>query len=536
MMMIPKLSTVNSSGVPCFQKIILLLLLFSFAFEAAYAASQVQTVFEKNGMDGRGNERALPAPSLSMVNGWLMLDYEVIPVPGIESIDLLGFHYLHQMNDWFSLGIGLHAPMLYGDYGGFMVVDATLHTQHKLYGNSFVDAGVSLGGGGGGSSIKQSKELSGSGGFIKGYLGLGYDFNDLSIGLNYAQVKFTDSLIDHSQFDLFIQKPFTFSVGPYASLGKMLESGFSFPESTEDMITLELNNMFQISPKGSNKKTINLFSLQFSHFLTKSYYLIFEGAVGYGGLPLYNQALAGLGYRYSMSPYVNVYGQMAVGSGGYAPTEIDTGSGFLVNPKLSLEYVLNNKLGLSLSSGYLFAPRGSSNNFTLGAAVNYHLSTDTGRGGRSSMGHDLVWRGFRFTLFPQTEFNVRAKDEKLANIKMISVQLDYVMKDHWFIPMQANVAYDEFLGYPGYGEILTGLGFQNRFSSTNHFQYFFEVLIGANVLGIAVKPAVGFNYTLSDTLALYGQLGETFSEKKFSAFSVGVGLTYRFSLADSVLE
>lgn len=463
-----------------------------------------------------------------------MLDYEVIPVPGNSSLDLLGAHYLHPLNSWLYLGIGVHAPLIYGNYGGFMAFDATIHAQHRVFGNSFIDAGAAFGGGGGGSSIKQSRNLSGTGGYFKSYAGLGYDFRGFSAGMNYAYFRFFKSQINHSQLDFFIQRPVSYSIGPYASAGNRVDSDSVSTESGETILTFELNNMLQINPRGSNKKEINLVSLQYSRFLSRNHYLFLGLDVGYKGLPLYNQVLGGIGYKFSISPRVNFYSQIGVGSGGYSPAEIDTGSGLLVYPKLSAEYLLNHSVGLSLSSGYLVAPKGTSRNFTFGAAMNYHLSTDT---------EDLVLRGFRFNLFHQTEFNVRVGNRKHGNINMLSVQLDHVLNDHWYLPIQASVAYNDFMGYPGYGEILAGLGIQSKFSATSSAQGFFQVLVGANVNNVLLKPSVGINYSLSDHLALYGQFGKTISLNKstlypydvrLSAYSVGLGLTYRFSFLDTL--
>ena len=524
-----------------FHNVLFLVLLSIFA-ETAFASPHIQSASEP-AMDRANNHKATSEPNaLKTATGLVMLDYEVIPVPGNKDLDLFGVHYFHQLNRWLYLGLGANAPLVDGDYGGFLAFDATLHAQRTIFGNSFIDAGASLGGGGGGSSVDQSRKLSGEGGYIKSYIGLGHHFRGFSIGLNYAHFQFMNSLINHSQFDFFIQKSFSYSIGSYADSGKETTSSFTFPDLGENILTLEFNNILQIEPEGSNKNTINAFSLQFLHFLTRKYYLFFEAEVGCYGLPLYNQVLGGMGYMYSISPRVNLYGQIGAGSGGYSPDVIDTGPGLLIYPKISVEYLLNNKLGLSLSSGYLFAPEGSSKNLTIGAALNYHLSTEGKnlRGFRTA--HGGVFRGFRFNLFQQTEFKVRVGNKKRGDIGLLSVQLDKIINDNWYIPFQASVAYNSFLGYPGYGEILTGLGVQSKFSKTNNFQSFFQILIGTNVHGVVLKPSIGLNYGLSDNLALYCQIGRTISLDKlnlypdrlrFNANFVALGLTYRFSLLDT---
>jgi hypothetical protein len=514
------------------KRICLFVLLLAFA-ESAFASQQAPIVPEVV-PDGGNNQTTLERDALRPAKGLIMLDYEVIPVPGNETLDLLGAHYLHQMNPWLYLGVGLHAPLVNGNYGGFMAFDATLHAQRRIFGNSFIDAGVALGGGGGSSSISLSPIISGTGKFIKSYIGLGYDFRSFSAGLNYSNIRFVDSLIDHSQLDFFFQKPVSYSIGSYAYSGRHTGLDVSLPGFGETILAAEFNNIFQLKPTGSNTNTINSLSLQFSHFLNGNHYLFFGLEVGYQGLPLYNQAVGGMGYRYAMSPRINVYGQIGVGSGGYAQAEIDTGPGLLVYPKLSAEYLLNKTLGVSLSTGYLVAPNGSSKNVTFGAAMNYHLSTN-----ERGTAIDRIYRGFRLHMFQQTEFNVQVGSSAHHDINLLSTQWDSILSDHWYFPIQASVATNDFLGYPGYGELLAGLGVQNKFVTTNRFQNFLQVLVGTNINNILLKASVGMNYSLTDNLALYGQLGKTISLNQWTQYaydmrvnsdSFGLGLTYRFSL------
>ena len=209
--------------------------------------------------------------------------------------------------------MGGYAPLFKGEYGGFMAFDVTAHVQRKVMDNFFVNAGLSAGGGGGGKSVQQSKVLSGTGGFYKGYIGLGHDFGEFSLGANVSKMKFTNSAINHTQLDLYVQVPFSYAIAPYANSGE----GLGLPD------------------------------LQYAHFMNRNSYWFFNVGVGVKGLPLYNQVLAGLGYRADLSPRMKVYAQLGLGSGGYAPDTIDTGAGLVVYPKLSAEYLLDKNLGVS---------------------------------------------------------------------------------------------------------------------------------------------------------------------------------------------
>jgi hypothetical protein len=143
---------------------------------------------------------------ISLAKGLIMLDYESIPLPQGKSIDLHGVNYLHQLNDWLYFGVGIYAPLLEGDYGGFMAVGATAHAQKKIYHDLFFDAGLSFGGGGGGATINQSIKLSGQGAFMKKYAGFGYDFPSYTLGINYAHFKFLKSELNHGQLNVFFSE------------------------------------------------------------------------------------------------------------------------------------------------------------------------------------------------------------------------------------------------------------------------------------------------------------------------------------------
>lgn len=466
-----------------------------------------------------------------------MLDYQVIPVPGEPSLDLVGFHVMHRLADWMYLGVGGYAPLNKGAYGGFMAFDVTAHAQRRLWGPLYANAGLSFGGGGGGKSKEQSKVLSGTGGFVKGYAGLGYEFDDFSLGANVAWMKFKRSVIDSTQLNVFVQLPFTYTIGSYASFGDRLSAdetkGF-FGSASENTLTWGLDNFVQIDPKGSNKSTIRLADLQFAHYMTGHTYWYASLGVGVSGLPLYNHVIGGIGYRYRLSPRVNLHAQLGLGSGGYAPETMDTGAGLLVYPKMTAEYMIAKNLGLALSAGYMFAPKGSSKNNTFGAALNYQIQS--GGKGRTAVeaAEGILLKGYRFSLFQQTESKVNVRGLDRAPIQLLSGQLDTLVSEHVYIPLQAAVAYTAYLDYPGYGELLAGVGVQNRYSKDDRLQVFGQLLVGTNVHGPVLKAGVGLNYGLGDRLALYAAAGKTrevgSNDTKFSADYVGLGMTYRFSV------
>lgn len=484
------------------------------------------------------------APALTKHEGLVALDYEVIPVEGGPSIDLMGFHYLKPLNGWLYLGVGGHAPLVKGAYGGFMAFDATIHAQKTLVGGLFIDGGLSVGGGGGGKSIQQSAALSGSGRYLKKYIGLGYGFRTFSVGVDYAGFQFTHAAIHHSQLDVFLQVPFSFSVGPYGREGDRwpslprAEADDLFADSGESMFTQGLERMSQIRPSGTNKRPIDVFEFQYSRFMAGGWYLYAEAGAGYHGLPAYNQVLGGIGYRMRPSPRFSLYGQVAAGSGGYAPSVIDTGSGLLVYPKVAAEYALDRNWGVALSGGYLVAPRGTSKNAVFGASLYFHPFSPRMDEAGDEGAADVVFKDRRLNVDVQSDLDPVVGGKRRGTVSLLTAQYDTVLSDHWYLPVQVGVA---FQGYPGYGEILAGVGAQTPDRPGASCQAFAQVLVGANLFGFIAKPEVGLLWGLSPQAAVRLSAGRTLpldaarsaeypDNHRFSSTTVGLGLSYRFSL------
>ena len=213
----------------------------------------------------------------------LMLDYQVIKVPGDAPIDLMGFHLHSKVRDGLYLGAGVYAPHVKGEYGGFMAFDVGVHLQHRLGGPWFATADLSGGGGGGGRSVAESKVLSGTGGFVKASVGLAYDLGPFALGVSATRMKFRQSLIDSTQANVFVTIPYTYLTGAFGRHGEALsaaEDRRAAAEMGENMLTVTLDNFRQIDPQGSNKGTVRTADLQFAHFFSPDAYWF--GALGRG--------------------------------------------------------------------------------------------------------------------------------------------------------------------------------------------------------------------------------------------------------------
>lgn len=487
-----------------------------------------------------------PPPATHQVSGMVMLDYSRLNLSGGGDFDLLGVHYLQNINDWLYFGVGALAPMVDGDYGGFFAADTTLHAQRRVAGQWFVNGGLSFGAGAGGASVSGIRRISGEGLYARAYLGVGYEARHFSFGVNYARIAIADSPIDDSTFSVFVQRRLGFSVGSYGDAGRRLGSAdFRAPEQ-ENIISLGVTNFSQINPTGSYGGDIGVVSTQFSHFLNSNTYTFFGVDIGYTGLQWYNQAHGGIGRRIALSPNVNLYGQIGIGSSGWVTDTIDTGPGMILFPKVTLEYLWGNGVGTTLSAGYLFAPLGTSRNWTLGLGMNYHLSYGRSQSRDVASGMDYTLRGIRLNVLGRRTSSIYYNGRETDGLNLIALQVDYALGDHWYAAGQIAAATNAFRGYAGYAEGFFGLGWQSRTFASGRLQGYAQVLYGLNDVGVdaahevgaLLYPAIGVNYHLNDRVSLYGQVGATRSlgqyfgthTNRFENYSVGFGMTYRFSL------
>lgn len=487
---------------------------------------------------------------LSEKNGLLMLDYSKISLRDGGKFDMLGVHYLHELYDWLYFGVGVSGPVVEGNYGGFFVIDLTLHAKKRIYGNWFVDGGMSFGGGGGGESVEHIKELSGSGQFVKKYLGVGYQINDHYFGINYANINMADSLISDSMFNLYYQKAISFSLGSYSNKQVTSHSRFRKHDS---IFSVDVNRMSQIDPQGIYKGGINLISPQFSQFYSENGYFYFAIDLGLAGLDWYNQIHGGVGHKIPWSENVNLYAQLGLGTGGWVTDTIETGPGLLVYPKVKAEYLWDKNMGFTLSAGYLDFPKGTSKNWTVGLGVNYHLSADSARSTRTNTGYNVALKRFRVNIFYNTLFDISHNNKEIENINMGTLQVDYLLNENFYIPLQLGAAVNDYEGYAGYVEMYVGLGWQSHYLDSEKFQTFVQLMYGMNDVGVdedkdvgpLLNASVGVNYALSDQLALYAQVGKTISvdqhlksnyDNAFEDTSIGFGITYRFSLPAYVFK
>jgi len=500
--------------------------------------------------EGQTNRFATPGdvPLTREVRGMIMLDYSPIRLTTGGEFDLVAYRYLQQTRrDWLYFGIGAFAPLVRGNVGGFYGAEASLHAQRRLGGsNWFVNGGLSAGVGAGGDSVLGIRAFSGQGLFGRAYAGVGYTTRHLSFGLNVSRLAIAGSPINDTTLSLFVQRPLNFSVGSYGDSGRVLRADqFDSPRGA-NILSFHVSNISQINPTGSHQGSSGVLSPQFTHFMNRDWYTFFGIELGYAGLDWYNQAQAGFGRRFALSPRTNLYAQLGVGSGGWVTDHINTGAGLVVYPKLTFEYMLNDTIGAQVSAGYFWAPTGTSRNWTLSAGLAYHMSRGQ-QDDREWQNDEYTLHGVRLNVFGRATSPIFYNGRTTEGIAMVAVQADYMLSDHWFASAQIAAAATDFRGFAGYAEGFFGLGWQSRNFGNGRFQAFAQMMYGLNDVGVSgrhavgpmIYPSLGLNYHLNDRLSLYGQIGAAYAighlmsptiTNRFENTSVGLGVTYRFAL------
>lgn len=487
------------------------------------------------------------APVMRDVSGMIMVDYSPIRLTTGGSFDLMSYRYLQNMNDWLSFGVGAFAPMVEGNYGGFYGADLSFHAQRGIGGNWFVNGGLALGIGAGGASVSGIRSLSGEGVYGRAYAGIGYAARYLNIGVNVSRVGIVDSPIDDTTISVFVQRPLGFAVGSYGDSGRTIRADqFSSPRQA-NILSFEYNHIGQINPQGLYRGDIGAVSPQFTHFLNRDFYTFFGVEIGVIGLDWYNQAQAGFGRRFQLSDRVNAYAQLGIGSAGWVADTIDTGPGMVLYPKATLEYMVTENVGATLSAGYIYAPFATSRSWTLGLGLNYHLSRGRSADPQTAAAESYTLHGIRLNVMGRMTSPIYYNGRETEGIPMVAVQADYSLNENWYAAAHLAVAATRFRGYAGYAEGFVGLGWQTDLTSDGRMQGYAQLLYGLNDVGVSsvhkvgplIYPALGVNYHVTDRVSLYGQIGATTSigrfldssiTNRFENYSVGFGLTYRFAL------
>ena len=471
-------------------------------------------------------------------NRMLRFSFEEIDMPDADEImGLYSIGAYDQLNSWLYGGITLYGAAT-GRRGGFFTGGYTLGVEHKLADNWILDAGGYVGAGGGGAAAQ------GGGLMIRPHIGLKYDLNWSSLGLNYSYVDFPNGDISSDTIAFSLDIPFTAPT-------------FSWENdelTAADYFGANLNNVSRhrshiaarvraYSPASGSKTTtdkllndsLGLVGVEYAYFLDKNWFTTFEtaGALS-GGVGGYAELLAGIGYRFPLAIDDRLALLPALTIGGAGGGSVETGGGFVARANLGMEYRISPDLSLIMDGGYLTAPDGNFDTPYVGLNLAYVMETFAqDQKGVSLMETDSIQTNkWRFRPSHQWYFDAQRRGGSLRDMQLLGGKLDWMGGNWWYLTGQGLSAYGGGAG--GYSEGHWGVGVLGP--SWKNWQLYGEMLIGAGGGGgvdsgsaLLYKPSVGLEYDLNDDFSLQTGIGRVISkEGNLDANTFDISLVWRF--------
>jgi len=125
-----------------------------------------------------------------------------------------------------------------------------------------------------------------------------------------------------------------------------------------------------IRKSGNDTTSLSLVGLEIDNFLDPHYYMIAEALGAYSGHSGgYAVGLIGMGRRVAIREHLDLFAKMLLGVAGGGG--VDTGSGFIYQPMVGVEYKFNKSFGVQTSFGHVKAFNGSLNTTVLDFGFSY---------------------------------------------------------------------------------------------------------------------------------------------------------------------
>lgn len=483
---------------------------------------------------------------LHTIPGFLRVSYDNnIHMPNhIANMGLLGFDYFADINHLIYAGFGGYGSVV-GTQGGLFTVGIEGGMHHEFIPHWWGDIGLFVGGGGGKSS------LTGGGLMLRPHAGVAYSFSRLRLGLFYSYIDFPNGEIHSQQIGANLDFPMDFAyLSPDDnSIGRTLFNLDLFKVPLNKYIDFEHNDFalfVQAYRQRAGTKnaagyvqdeTMGLVGAELDHYFTKAYFWWLKTSGAFHGQNNgYMDVLSGLGYRIALGKSnLALIPQFGLGAGGGGLVE--TGGGFLINPLLSLEWALTQKLSLRASSGYLWAVDGNFQAIPITGELIWHLDLATENVNPTQWINDrFSVLGWRFQLFNQTYFAPqRALNNVKSQIQLMGIQIDQLFTPWLFLSYQATGAYSGY-NAGGYATGMIGPGIQSRFFFHQHIQLFSEVLIGAGgggglslQGGSLIEPMVGARYAFTPMMGIQASVGQLKALRaELNTTTLQIGFTMRF--------
>jgi len=474
--------------------------LFTLLISNQFIFSQIEKIPKKNTQKG-----------FAKID-FLSIDMPITSIPNEKNMGYTGIHYNLLFRNSFYTGLGIYGSVS-GYRGGFFTLGVNAGIKKYFSSDFYLDTGFHFGGGGGAGAP------DGGGAFILPHFNLGYHFKDFSLNSGWSYVNFFDKgQIKSHQLNLSIEIPLDFKYADYKTSEKEISID-NFKNSDwnqkpkRNSLMLHLNNLkINGNTQGiNNGKTIKLAGFELTSYINKKWFTFLKLDGAYDGIRAgYMDVLLGGGYHLSMNRNkTNILAKFGIGAGGGGG--VDTKGGFLLYPDISIEQQIFKDIYVSINKGYLLTPNKHFYTSSFGVGIKYYLE----RNGIKSNNNSFTkgkFKGFDVIVKHDLYFSAKRMTEATENLHQISVQVNLDLNKNIFVAGQTSFA--NFGNAGAYAEGLVGLGLKTASLFNNSTIFFTQFLGGAagggNIStgqGLILKPSLGLDYKLSNTLNLRTSAG-----------------------------
>lgn len=479
-------------------------------------------------------------PQKKEQEGFAKIDFLSLELPANDpNMGFTGIHYNLMLNDWSYAGLGIYGAVT-GNKGGFFTLGINAGIKKYFFDNFYLDTGFHFGGGGGAGAP------DGGGAFILPHFNLGYNFKNFSINSGWSYINFFDGgNIKGNQLNVGLEIPLNYNYSSYISQ----EKEFNFidlKESDWNINSKKTSLMFHqnnLKIKGDtqntngvkyNGETIRLAGFELATYFTKNWLAFLKVDGAFDGIKAgYMDVFLGGSYLYSFNKgRINILAKLGLGAGGGGG--IDTEGGFLIYPDLSIEQKLFNDVYFALNKGFVMSLNSNVLTSSYGFGVKYYIE----RNGIFSNDKKFTkgtFKGLEITTKHDIYFDAERETNPTENLHQISLQVNLNLNKNFYVAGQTSFA--NFGNAGAYAEGIVGLGLKTNPILNSKINLFTQVLAGAagggNIStgeGLIIKPSLGFNYKLNNTLSLRTSSGYVKAKGgKLSSTFINFGIKYHLS-------
>ena len=486
-------------------------------------------------------------PEKQTQKGFAKIDFLSIKMPinplGFEEVNMgfTGIHYNLNFQNYYA-GLGIYGAVS-GIRGGFFTLGFNAGFKKNISENLFLDTGLHFGGGGGAGAP------DGGGAFILPHVNLGYQFQSFSLTTGYSYINFFDKgNIKNHQLNVAIQIPLSFD---YTD-SKDSEKSFSTlslknskwnQKSKKTSLMLHFNNLNVTEAERTKDeiikgKTIQLAGFEFANYFSEKWFVFLKVDGAYRGIKAgYMDVFLGGGYNLIFNQKrTKLLLKVAAGAGGGGGVNSD--GGFMLSPDISIEQKIHKDIFISINKGYLLTPSRLFSTSTFGIGLKYYVERN-GIISNTNAFATSKFKGIDIILKQDVYINAKRIENPTENMHQISLQFNLDLNKNIYVAGQTSFA--NFGNAGAYAEGIVGLGIKSNLLFNKTTSIFTQVLGGAagggNIStgeGLIIKPSLGIDYKLSNTLNLRSAVGYVKAKGgELSSPFLNFGLKYNFSILTS---